>query len=305
MLSFEYIKYFLEACDSGSIQAATKKLYLSSQGLGAGIQRLEKSLGMTLLIRSKSGVQPTQFGKEFYAYASKLAEDMDTLEKFCAEYREKRNTTIQFGIIGESKFSGSIAICRDLFSKAYPDSPADVAISSFSNSEELFHALEIGEIDAGWIFHRSERPDFVYRTIDDYSPFVLICNRNSPLAGQDAVSVPDLRPLRFIQAGKTDPITEQVNELFSQHGFSVDVVMYTTENSLIGKIIDNSIANIMVRECYAPKILQYCTSSVAVPLLPPIRIANSIVYPKSMRNPRKGQFLDYVVDYTKTNIYNP
>ena len=76
MLSFEYIKYFLEACDSGSIQAATKKLYLSSQGLGAGIQRLEKSLGMTLLIRSKSGVQPTQFGKEFYAYASKLAEDM-------------------------------------------------------------------------------------------------------------------------------------------------------------------------------------------------------------------------------------
>ena len=41
MLSCDYIRYFLAACDCGSIQSASKKLYLSSQGLGAGIQRLE------------------------------------------------------------------------------------------------------------------------------------------------------------------------------------------------------------------------------------------------------------------------
>lgn len=304
MLSFEYIKYFLEACDSGSIQAASKKLYLSSQGLGAGIQRLENSIGMTLLSRSKSGVTPTQFGKEFYAYASRLSEDMDALEAFCTEYREKRNTSIRIGIIGESKFSGSIAICGERFNKTHPDEPIDIDIVSVSGAAELFQAMDVGDIDAGWIYHRDEQPGCIYRRINEYSPFVLICNRLNPLAKKDAVSVRDLQFLRFIQAGKTDPITDLVNEVFQQNGFVEDVAMYTTENSLIGNIIDNDIANILVRECYVPKILQYCRSSVAVPILPEIRIASSVVYRKNARNPQKGLFFDYMVDYLKKHIYN-
>jgi len=304
MLSFEYIKYFLEACDNGSIQAASKKLYLSSQGLGAGIQRLENSIGMTLLIRSKSGVTPTQFGKEFYAYASRLSEDMDALETFCAEYRENRNTNIRIGIIGESKFSGSIAICGERFNKEHPDAPADVAIVSFQNTAELFQAMDVGDVDAGCIYHRDELPDYVYCKINDYSPFVLICNQLNPLAKHDAVTIRDLQHLRFIQAGKTDPITELVNEVFQQNGFTEDVAMYTTENSLIGNVIDNDIANILVRACYAPKILQYCRRSVAVPVLPQILIANSVVYRKSARNTQKRVFFDYMVDYMKKHIYS-
>ena len=304
MLSFEYIRYFLEACDSGSIQAASKKLYLSSQGLGAGIQRLENSIGMTLLIRSKSGVSPTQFGREFYTYASRLSEDMNALEAFCKEYREQRNTTIRIGIIGESKFSGSIMICSERFNKEHPDAPTDVSVVPFPNAADLFCAMDIGDVDAGWLYHREEQPDYIYRKINDYSPFVLICNRQNPLAKKGTVTIRDLQPLRFIQAGKTDPITDLVNEVFRQHGLEEDVAMYTTENSLIGNIIDSEIANILVRECYAPKILQYCRSSIAVPIEPPIRIANSVVYRRSIQGQRKCVFFDYMIDYMTSNIYS-
>ncbi|MBR6952115.1 MAG: LysR family transcriptional regulator [Oscillospiraceae bacterium] len=304
MLSFEYIRYFLEACDCGSIQAASKKLFLSAQGLGAGIQRLENSLGLKLLVRSKSGVTPTQFGKEFYLYASRLAEDMDQLEQFCQEYRKSQASDTLIGVVGDNKFASSITLCAELYSRDHPDRPTNVSAISFESSESLQEALRAGELDAAWVFHREEQPGFIYRRIDEYSPLVLICSADCSLAGRSSVSLQDLGALRFIQAGRADSITELVSRLFTEAGVRQDIFMYSTENIMIGKLIDDGIAAILLRDCYAPAVVKHCTRCAVVPLEPEVLVASSLISraPRS-RHSVQSKFFDYMADYLHQHLF--
>lgn len=305
MLSFEYIRYFLEACDSGSIQAASKKLFLSSQGLGAGIQRLENVLGLKLLIRSKTGVMPTQFGKEFYIFASRLAKDMDELESFCEEYRKSKKTTILIGVVGESKFERTVALCAEFYNKANPDSPSDVAAIPYENTEMLMEALRSGEVDAAWMFHREEQDGLVYRRIDDYSPLVLITSADSPQAARKSVSVQELGALRFIQAARRDSITDIVNDLFAGAGLQQEVFTYMTENSFIAKFIDNDIASILLRDCYAPGVTQLCANCAVVPLEPRVEVGSSLITLAGQPNrPVKTAFFNFMVEYLKKHLYS-
>ena len=299
MLSFEYIRYFLEACDSGSIQSASKKLFLSSQGLGAGIQRLESSLGMKLLVRSKTGVMPTQFGQQFYVFASQLVKDMEALELFCEEYRKSKKTSILIGIVGESKQNNTVALCAELYNEANPENP-------YESTAALLDALRSGDVDAAWLYHRDDEPeDLVFRRIDAYSPLVLICSADNPLAAHESVRMEQLGDLRYVQAGKTDSITDIVRTLFADAGVQFDIFMYTTENNFIGRLIDNNIAGILLRECYAPMIVQHCKNCAVLPIVPEISIASSLVCLSAMphRAP-KSAFFDFMAEYLHKNIYS-
>lgn len=305
MLSFEYIRYFLEACNCGSIQAASKKLFLSAQGLGAGIQRLENSLGIKLLTRSKTGVTPTQFGREFYLYASRLTEDMEKLEQFCEEYRKSQAADTRVGVVGDNKFAGTVALCAELYNRDHPEKPANVSAVTFDNTDSLLDALRAEELDAAWVFHREESEGFIYRRIDDYSPLVLICGAGCLLAGKDSVTVPELDSLRFIQAGREDSITDIINQLFSDAGIRQDVFMYSTENSMIGKLIDDNVAAILLRECYAPAVTQHCRNCAVVPLAPVTLVASSLVSLSSgRRRSVKDLFFDYMTDYLHSHLYS-
>ncbi len=305
MLSCDYIRYFLAACDCGSIQSASKKLYLSSQGLGAGIQRLENALGMKLLIRSKAGITPTQFGRQFYEYAARVSESMKELEDFCAAYSASRKASVNIGFVGESRYPGTIALCAEKFNNDFPDSPLNVTTEFFGHMDDLFDAFQSNEIDAAWIFHKELLPEYEYLIADDFSPLLLICSESNPVARQSAVTIGEMRALRFILSSEFDSITDVVQRLFTDSGETMHVAIYTTETALIGNIIDNNIANILVRRSYSQAILRDTRHAAAVPVAPEVRIANSLLYRKDGAYPPiKIDFFRYLAEYIRANVYS-
>lgn len=62
-MELSQLRYFLEVRSRGSLTAAAKALRVSQPTLTVAIQRLEKSLGTTLLLRSRSGVTLTTTGR--------------------------------------------------------------------------------------------------------------------------------------------------------------------------------------------------------------------------------------------------
>ena len=50
---------FLTAAQSPSISAAAQSLYISQPAVSKAIKKLEDSLGVSLLVRSSKGIQPT------------------------------------------------------------------------------------------------------------------------------------------------------------------------------------------------------------------------------------------------------
>lgn len=71
--------YFLEIASSGNISRAAERLGVTQPTLSLAIQRLESSLGVTLLLRSKTGVRLTKAGARFTPRAQSLLEQWDKI----------------------------------------------------------------------------------------------------------------------------------------------------------------------------------------------------------------------------------
>ena len=296
----EYLQHFIAVCDCGSIQSASKKLFISPQGLGQRIQRLEKMVGIQLLERSNSGVRPTEFGRQFYAQAVAVEREMQKLDALIEAYNQKRKKRVRIGMLGKSKFLDGIMACRELHLRQQPESDVELEICTYSDGDVQIEALHAGELDISLMFHWLEHQDLRYYPISGYSRLMLLTSATGPLSGQASVSWEQLRGLQFVIAGDEDPFAKCVCKLCDDHGFTPDNLFYSTENSFISYLVDHNMACILLRECYCDNFLRYCSNAVAIPIEPELRIANSfVVNARSAREPSVQMVLHCIVDYFK------
>lgn len=75
----QQLRYFVEVVDSGSINKASEKLYVSQPSLSRSIQSLEEEMGKELIIRSNHGVTLTPTGRLMYYYAQSILSQFQVL----------------------------------------------------------------------------------------------------------------------------------------------------------------------------------------------------------------------------------
>lgn len=68
-MKIDQLKYLIEVVKAGSINAASKKLFISQQSLNQSLRSLEYELGFDVLVRTKKGATLTPRGKEVYTAA--------------------------------------------------------------------------------------------------------------------------------------------------------------------------------------------------------------------------------------------
>ncbi|MBO7702944.1 MAG: LysR family transcriptional regulator, partial [Solobacterium sp.] len=68
-MTIQQIYYAIVIAETGSLNKAAEKLYLSQPSLTSAVQELEKSIGITIFNRSGRGVTLTNEGREFLEYA--------------------------------------------------------------------------------------------------------------------------------------------------------------------------------------------------------------------------------------------
>lgn len=61
----DQVKYLIEVSNTGSINSAAQKLFITPSALSMSLQKLEKEFGCALLSRSQKGVMLTESGKRF------------------------------------------------------------------------------------------------------------------------------------------------------------------------------------------------------------------------------------------------
>lgn len=85
-MKIEQLEYLIEVVKAGSINAASKKIFISQQSLNQSLRNLEDELGCTVLNRTKKGVTLTQQGMVVYnaaqAIASRYSQMMEQIDVF-------------------------------------------------------------------------------------------------------------------------------------------------------------------------------------------------------------------------------
>jgi LysR family transcriptional regulator, transcriptional activator of the cysJI operon len=79
-MNISNLQAFIEAVQTSSISKAADNLHLTQPAVSQQIQNLEASLGYQMLTRSNRGVQLTEYGKVFYAYAQSFLTLWDNLQ---------------------------------------------------------------------------------------------------------------------------------------------------------------------------------------------------------------------------------
>ena len=73
-MTLQQLHQVITIADSGSMNEAAKKLFISQPSLSATVKELEQEIGFNLFVRSNRGIIITPEGEEFLGYARQVDE---------------------------------------------------------------------------------------------------------------------------------------------------------------------------------------------------------------------------------------
>ncbi len=94
-MTLQQLKYALAIAETGSMNKAAERLYVSQPSLTASVQELEKEAGIQIFNRSGRGVTLTNDGTEFLRYAQQVVGQFDVLAE---KYISRGNVKKKFGV---------------------------------------------------------------------------------------------------------------------------------------------------------------------------------------------------------------
>lgn len=80
-MTLQQLKYVVEIVNSGSMNTAAQKLFISQPSLSNAVKELEKEMGIEIFVRTNKGVTLSSDGQEFLSYARQVLEQAELLEQ--------------------------------------------------------------------------------------------------------------------------------------------------------------------------------------------------------------------------------
>ncbi|OKP91613.1 LysR family transcriptional regulator [Paenibacillus helianthi] len=94
-MTLQQLRYAIEIANSGSMNEAAKRLFVSQPSLSNAIKELENELGITIFERNNRGISISAEGVEFLGYARQIIEQTEFMEN---RYTGKKRSPIYFSL---------------------------------------------------------------------------------------------------------------------------------------------------------------------------------------------------------------
>lgn len=199
------LRLFVNAVEAGSLTAGAERTHLSLASASQRVLGMEQTLGAALLVRRKSGVQPTDAGHTLLQQARRVLDQVEQLRAEVGAYGQ--------GLQGRVRFlSNTSAMARELpqvlarFLAQHPLVSIDLHERS---SEEIARELQGGLADLGILSDAVATPglDSIVWARDD---LVLLVPRGDPLAGRRSIALAEAVGREFVGLASGSALQELV-----------------------------------------------------------------------------------------------
>lgn len=202
-MELRQIQYIMQLFKDSNITKASRKLFISQQGLSKSINRMEDELGFPLFERSSSGVVPTEAGLSLYHYFDKVASSYQDLEKAIDDLRQKH----LLKVVGYQGFA--LSCSKGLYPQyreLYPESRVQYEEDYNDMIPEL---LQNYKADLAFMF------DPIPRILQSHQlirrdPLCAVINRSHPLALKRRLSISDLHGQQLILLDQLQSFNETI-----------------------------------------------------------------------------------------------
>lgn len=191
---------FYEIVRAGGIGAAARRLNRQQPTISAGLKRLEDQLGVELLRRTSTGVEPVPAGRALF----ELCETMMGSVR-CVPHEVAKAAGIVEGVIHVRMISSLVAPAFDEALSAFHASHPGVEIHlEVTPWRDVIKALKSGEAEVGIACDHAPSREL------RYTPLIkevqqLYCGPGHPLYGKTIRHPADLENEAYIQTGDDEP----------------------------------------------------------------------------------------------------
>ena len=219
-MTLQQLRYAIAIADSGSMNEAAKKLFISQPSLSGTIRELEDEIGLDIFLRSNRGITITPEGEEFLGYARQVCEQYSLLED---RYTGK-----------QSKKKFSVSMQHYSFAvKAFVETVKHIGMDEYefaayeTRTSEIIYAVKTFKSELGIIYINDFNRQVMTKLLNENSlEFVPLFDCDTyvylwsghPLANKKAISMDELQeyPCLAFDQGKNNSfyLAEEVKSTY-------------------------------------------------------------------------------------------
>lgn len=193
------LKYFLEVARQGNITKAAENLHISQPTLSRQIMDLEKSLGMTLLVREKKQISLTPGGLLFQQRAMEIVSLMEKTWRDLAMENDMVGGVIAVGCV-ETKAALFLQRILMDFKERHPGIRYELYSAGDSDIREK---LDRGDLDMGILLEPVEAAKYDTIPLPWRERWGIVMRRDDPLAERDSVEIRQISETPLIIPGSS------------------------------------------------------------------------------------------------------
>jgi DNA-binding transcriptional LysR family regulator len=211
---------FVAIAEEGGLSAAARRLHVSQPALSQTVNSLERELAVNLLVRSNTGVQPTEAGMALLAEARAILARRDQALATMAEFTTESGGVIRLGVPLELDPDVLPRVLAS-FTAKFPE--ARVVPRQLSTAAQ-FAALREETLDVGLVRERPAGPEFDAMLVSRENLGILIAaDVADEVVGPDGVRLDDLRGLKWIGFPRSGSPAwfDELTSILRSHGIDI------------------------------------------------------------------------------------
>lgn len=196
-MTLQQLKYVIQIAQSGSINLAARKLYISQPSLSSAVAELENEMGITIFKRNNRGAVLTEEGFRFLSYARQVVEQADLLE---SEYKHSSPRKRIFSVSAQHyAFAVNAFVSlvkeygKDQYEFSLRETRTNDIIEDVRTRRSEIGVIFLSEFNRNIILGILKKADLKFNSLFTARPHVFICAKN-PLAAKKIVTLDDLKP---------------------------------------------------------------------------------------------------------------
>ena len=291
-----YLREFIDLYHTCNYQKTAENMSISPSSISKHISKLEEECGVTLFDRTSRSVVPTEYGTTFFEYAKQIV-DLEEKGLLALKVRhQEKSVGLMIGYLPVMLEYDLVDVLME-FMRRYPNIEVKTLVGN--RCSELFD---------------TNHCDFVF--FDDYSQsglnlnhllckedkLVVLLPHGHPLAGEQVITIEQLRSERFIMHGESHTSlcrdSLAVCKLCGDAGFQPDVFLCSSHISTIMELVRKGVGIAVLNRFQCPVPL---SSRVAIVDLEPNTVFSIYcLYRKNVSmSPSQKAFLSFIQEFSR------
>ena len=233
-MELRQMEYILMIQEERSITRAAERLFLTQSALNQQLQKLEAELGTPLFVRNRSDWRPTEAGLVCIEAAKQILNIKKDALSQIKDLADSSRQAFSVGLIPERGV--------DMFTAIYPEFhrrfPQVILEPEECNVRTMQKRIARGQLDLGLITLTEEQKDentYLHMAEEEIFLAAPVSHPLASLGSPRAEDAPDIDLKEFsrdafIRISQTSTMYQLSERLFSEAGFSPNVLFYTISN---------------------------------------------------------------------------